>query len=313
MKKMICEICNGHSIIKENDYFVCQDCGTKYTIESARNLLKEIAEEQLLISDEKEIIKDDIKEDIKIIENNEVKITNNKKEKFSKKKLITLISIGLAIIVAASISIPVSIASYRKNVYEDLQNLMMNYNRFSETSVERCIEKLPDDYKDLDEISTQFQVIKKHTKAVDDAYFYGSNGNTSKCLSARVHMHNLMVINNTSYKWDLTSYINSNLKVVLFGVEWSYDNFEISWKEKSGETWLSTDFPNDKDENKEYYYDVDFYSDNIVFSYENKNDSNERFDAYKIYSLTFDSTDFYFQMYCYSNKMTYKIKSKISQ
>lgn len=45
MKKMICELCEGSQFVKENDLFVCQSCGTGYTLEAARALMREISDE----------------------------------------------------------------------------------------------------------------------------------------------------------------------------------------------------------------------------------------------------------------------------
>lgn len=42
MKKMVCEICGSQSIRKENNVFVCKECGTEYSIDDARLLLKEV-------------------------------------------------------------------------------------------------------------------------------------------------------------------------------------------------------------------------------------------------------------------------------
>ena len=42
MKKMKCEICGSFSIKKENGVFVCQECGTEYSLEDAKKLLTEI-------------------------------------------------------------------------------------------------------------------------------------------------------------------------------------------------------------------------------------------------------------------------------
>lgn len=39
MKPLICELCNGNDIVKQDGFFVCQHCGTKYTIEEARKLM----------------------------------------------------------------------------------------------------------------------------------------------------------------------------------------------------------------------------------------------------------------------------------
>lgn len=56
MKKMVCEICESQSIKKENDVFVCQECGTEYSLGDARNLLKEVGENTITNSvDPKEL------------------------------------------------------------------------------------------------------------------------------------------------------------------------------------------------------------------------------------------------------------------
>jgi hypothetical protein len=46
MKKMICEICGSQSIKKENGVFVCQECGTEYSLEEAKKLLTELGESE---------------------------------------------------------------------------------------------------------------------------------------------------------------------------------------------------------------------------------------------------------------------------
>ena len=38
MQAIKCEICGSNDIIKKNDYFVCQHCGTKYSLEEAKKL-----------------------------------------------------------------------------------------------------------------------------------------------------------------------------------------------------------------------------------------------------------------------------------
>lgn len=50
MKKMICEICESQRIKKENGVFICQDCGTEYSLDEAKNLLREIEDTDLKIS-----------------------------------------------------------------------------------------------------------------------------------------------------------------------------------------------------------------------------------------------------------------------
>ncbi len=42
MKKIVCEICGSQKLKKENGMFVCQECGTEYSLDEARNLLVDV-------------------------------------------------------------------------------------------------------------------------------------------------------------------------------------------------------------------------------------------------------------------------------
>jgi hypothetical protein len=42
MKKMVCEMCGGNDLLKEEGVFVCQSCGTKYSVEDAKRMMVEI-------------------------------------------------------------------------------------------------------------------------------------------------------------------------------------------------------------------------------------------------------------------------------
>lgn len=41
MKALKCELCGGTEIVKDGDFFVCQSCGMKYTLESAKKMMVE--------------------------------------------------------------------------------------------------------------------------------------------------------------------------------------------------------------------------------------------------------------------------------
>lgn len=47
MKKMICEMCEGTDLIKEEGVFVCQGCGTKYSVEEAKKLMKDVSDTEV--------------------------------------------------------------------------------------------------------------------------------------------------------------------------------------------------------------------------------------------------------------------------
>ena len=42
MKKIVCELCEGTQFVKENGMFICQSCGTKYSTEEVKKMMKEV-------------------------------------------------------------------------------------------------------------------------------------------------------------------------------------------------------------------------------------------------------------------------------
>lgn len=41
MKSLVCEMCQSNDLVKQDGYYVCQHCGTKYTVEEAKKLMIE--------------------------------------------------------------------------------------------------------------------------------------------------------------------------------------------------------------------------------------------------------------------------------
>ena len=41
IRPLVCELCGGNNIMKENGFFTCQHCGTKYSLEEARKMMIE--------------------------------------------------------------------------------------------------------------------------------------------------------------------------------------------------------------------------------------------------------------------------------
>jgi len=46
LKATVCEICNNSDLIKQDGFFVCRYCGTKYSLEEAKNLLVDVVVEE---------------------------------------------------------------------------------------------------------------------------------------------------------------------------------------------------------------------------------------------------------------------------
>lgn len=43
MRQLICEMCGGNELIKQEGVFVCQHCGSKYSPEEAKKMMVEKA------------------------------------------------------------------------------------------------------------------------------------------------------------------------------------------------------------------------------------------------------------------------------
>ena len=41
MKTLKCEMCGGNQLLKQDGVFVCQNCGTQYTVEEAKKMMIE--------------------------------------------------------------------------------------------------------------------------------------------------------------------------------------------------------------------------------------------------------------------------------
>ena len=41
MKRLTCEMCGSIDLVKQDGMFVCQSCGTKYSLEEARKMMIE--------------------------------------------------------------------------------------------------------------------------------------------------------------------------------------------------------------------------------------------------------------------------------
>lgn len=46
MKKIVCELCESTDFVKEDGLFICLGCGCKYSVEEAKNMMKEICEDE---------------------------------------------------------------------------------------------------------------------------------------------------------------------------------------------------------------------------------------------------------------------------
>ena len=229
-----------------------------------------------------------------------------------KKEYKILVTILLLIGLLIGFVTLTGISTYRKKTYEELKYEMMNFCRSSECLIDKYLSKLPDNYKDVDEIIFEYNTIKMYTSIVDNAYFeFTYDINPSRCISARKSYYNLLDIDEELYQWDLTNYLDETFRVIFFGVQWSNGSQSIEWYKVDNETKLYANLPNAKNIYQKYFYSYSFVGKNIIFSYENQENEADCFQAYKISLNSYNKSMFYINVYCYSNNTMYKLSSQI--
>lgn len=52
MKKLVCELCGSNDIVKQDGFFVCECCGTKYSLEEAKKIMVDISGSSINIANQ---------------------------------------------------------------------------------------------------------------------------------------------------------------------------------------------------------------------------------------------------------------------
>ena len=239
--------------------------------------------------------------------------SKNKKTKCKIKKSYLIIAIIVLIGLIAG-GLAIGFAVYHNSLYEDLSSAMLNVNETNYTNVAGLIYQLPDNYKDVENIEKQYNQIKKHIETIDSAKFK-SEKDSEKIREAYAALYQF---NNQNHNWDLSDYLDTVLEDkfgrFVFGKEWENSDYHFQWYEDgdgSGER-LSTNLPNDKSYDKDYYFYNDYesfseYQNPRKFGYENINNSSDKFLAYRITAVSYTGGKWQIKIYCYSNSRTYTL------
>lgn len=51
MKRIACDLCDGVEFIKKDGVFICQGCGTKYSLAEARSIMQDIEEDTVPVAE----------------------------------------------------------------------------------------------------------------------------------------------------------------------------------------------------------------------------------------------------------------------
>lgn len=239
--------------------------------------------------------------------------TSNSQDNKKGKNLLSRIKkiiILLSIIVAISIAIPVFIQIHRKNLYNKLISEMQYFDFDSVQEIDSILNQLPDDYKDVDKIRSQYKLIKKHATTLSESQsLTSSNFKEGSSDKIREAYAKLTLISPLYFDWNLEDFLDSiKIEVLIFDIEWEYSSlyyFKWSYNENLQDERLSTDIPNNKESGKEYYYTTDITDDSIIFGYENKNDSTEQLNAFKVSNIRYKNETYYIDVYCFKNDTRY--------
>ena len=266
-----------------------------------------------------EIVEEKSSYESKEIEKNENEVTQtideNSLRNLTSKKNRLYLFVGSAIMfIVLAISIPITIIRYQENKereeqeailateqanlskYLMLESLMMEVSYSNIDSIGTRINSIPYDYRNINSIKTQYQMILKEINII-------RNGNMHNDYEKmRIAYYNLVLIDNTTFSWDLSTFLDSvDKQILIYNIRWenSSYSFRYYFNPEDDGMWLSTNLPNNKESGKVYYYYTE--SNYSIFGYRNQNDSNDKFQAFRILSIKEDEI----RIYCYSNQQTY--------
>ena len=197
------------------------------------------------------------------------------------KRKLNLILISIFLVIILGISIPLGIIISRQNTYHKLEELMMNVAYINDIRMIGFeIDKLPYEYRDIQEIKEVYQIIRSEMFKINEGKLM------EDYESMRIAYYNLVLLDNTNFNWDLSDYLESvDNRILLLNIYWYNvrDEFHLYINPSTNKIILQTNLPNDKKSGSNYY----FYTENnyTVIGYENQTDSTDKFEAYRIVSI----------------------------
>jgi len=219
-----------------------------------------------------------------------------------KKGLLLLNILGIA-----ACSVALSSCESKSKRYGRLMSLTTNFkDRYDYVTVDELLDKLPDKYKNVGAIKEEYLSMRRFIVDLSNANLSDSEGE-----SARASFKRLSLLKDLNTFWDISSFLNNPViyDSVVYGKSWSstYDNFYWRDGTTQGQQLFSTSLSNKKEEDKDYYFYTRYSQNDIVFGYQNKDDSNDKFDAYAIKFVGYENNQLYISVACYNENYTYRL------
>lgn len=165
-------------------------------------------------------------------------------------------------------------------------------------SIENKLDIFPSSYRDVKEIKDEFIYINSQFKVLGD--------NTYSYTKRHAAAMNLLEKDSYYDKWDLKSGINyytydeEVLSSILLG-RWedSSGNYFSVYEKQERDIWISYNLPTDKQEGKEYLFNI---NGNIIEFYQGDEETT-RFNVFRIVDISHDKLN----IFCYSNSKYYTL------
>ena len=231
----------------------------------------------------------------------------------SKKPLLKSVALGAAVAVYCVVAFPIISTVYKSNVYDYIEDTISNY---SKEYLDDYLDYLPNNYNDIRSIKNTYKDVQY--------YLYD---NRVEDLRRYVELDK---IQEKDSHWNFEKIFADISWFDIYGVKWEGDIISLSNSSSgngsgvtqlTGEAYIQitndqgketfyTNLPNNKVSGKSYYFYKEFKSNYVIIGYENQNDTNDRFDAFKISDIKYNSkTNLYsLNVFCYSNSKTYVLQ-----
>ena len=201
--------------------------------------------------------------------------------------------------------------------------MMPNLNNYYLSEIDTKLDYFPYGYRDIERIRSEFREINseiatiKKRKIGNSGYYVYSNQYSE---NSRQAFENLYALSDTYSEWGLSNILSLLMddysSSLIYGKTWTvstgsflsedYQVFTFQWSDGENGT-LSTNLPSSQSNKKSYFFYYEKRDGILYFGYVNQEDENDRFDAYRIDSITYNGNSWSLRVYCYKDGKTYTL------
>jgi hypothetical protein len=217
---------------------------------------------------------------------------------FEEKKPLLFSIIGVLLIGLFSIFLlPVELK------YNQTETLMQEFNRDNMLMLGESIEDLPDNYRDVSVITSEYLTIMAHVSVLERGQLF------SDYERMRESYFHLASLDDQEEDWNLSRYLNGiDLEVLILGIEWTSPEYRFRFYTATDPDRyrISTNLPSARISGFGYYFYTEKPSSNtssVIFWFQNSVFAEDVFKAYRIVSAS--RTELV--VYCYSDGQMYTL------